>query len=84
MSNYPRDVSASGGAAHSCLGGISNMINDTQRNKSIDSIRKQLHAAASQPPREDPFSRVGYQAWQDWTDICRGFEAELRQAGEVF
>jgi len=57
------------------------MVNDTQRNKNIEAIQKQLHTAASQPPREDPFSRTGRAAWEDWTEICRGYEAELREVG---
>jgi hypothetical protein len=57
------------------------MVNDIQRNKNIEQIRKQLHAAANQPPREDPFSRTGAQAWADWTEVCRGYESELRDNG---
>jgi hypothetical protein len=57
------------------------MVNDLYRNKNIDSIRKQLHAAASQPPREDPFSRNGREAWENWVEICRGYESELVEAG---
>jgi hypothetical protein len=60
------------------------MINDIQRNKNIDNIRKKLHTVASSPPKADPFSRIGEQAWQDWTELCRGYENELREAGEVF
>lgn len=60
------------------------MVNDTKNQKAIEQIRKQLHAAASQPPHEDPFSRAGAQAWQDWTELCRGYESELRSAGGVF
>jgi hypothetical protein len=60
------------------------MTNDIQRNKNIEQIRKQLHAAASQSPREDPFSRAGSQAWQDWTEICRGYESQLKEVGEYF
>lgn len=60
------------------------MVNNPKNQKDIESIRKQLHAAASQPPREDPFSREGAQVWHDWTEICRGYESDLRAAGEVF
>lgn len=55
--------------------------NNIEKEKVIDSIRKQLHAAAAQPPREDPFSRAGAQAWEEYTAICRGYEAELIEAG---
>lgn len=57
------------------------MVNDIERQKSIDSIRKQFAKCAATPPREDPFSRKGSQAWQDWSELCRGYESELRGAG---
>jgi len=57
------------------------MVNDIRRNKNIEAIRKQLHAAANQPPNEDPFSRNGREAWENWAQVCRGYGEELREAG---
>jgi hypothetical protein len=60
------------------------MSNDTKNQISIDSLRKQLRNAASQPPHEDPFSRAGSVAWSEWAQGCREIEGALRDAGEVF
>jgi len=60
------------------------MVNDTKNQKTIESLRKQLHNVGSCPPAIDPFSRGGAREWSQWTETCRDIESELRAAGEVF
>lgn len=60
------------------------MVNSTEPKKSIDSIKKDLSVVANNPPRADPFSREGRQAWSEWSEACREIEGALCEAGEDF
>ncbi len=55
----------------------------TKVNKSIEieSIKKRLHNVARSPPKYNPFSGIGMQAWDEWTATCRSLESELQAAG---
>jgi hypothetical protein len=61
---------------------MNNMLNDSKNQKTIDSIRKEFHIIANSPPRYNPFTSEGNQAWDSWAERCRGYESELREAGE--
>jgi len=58
------------------------MNNNPKNQKTIEHIRKKFHIVAKNPPKYNPFTSEGNQAWDNWTDRCRGYEAELREAGE--
>ncbi len=60
------------------------MRNDINVQKTVEQLKKNLHAVANNPPKTDPFSGTGRTAWEEWAEACRGFEAELRSCGEVF
>jgi hypothetical protein len=60
------------------------MVNDSKNLKDIEQIRKKFHIIANSPPRYNPFTAEGNQAWDNWTERCRGYEAELKEAGEYF
>jgi hypothetical protein len=60
---------------------MNNMNNDTKNQKTIEQLTRKLHLVANNPPHEDPFSRAGAAAWENWTEACRGYESELRSAG---
>ncbi len=54
---------------------------DTNRNKRIEQIEKRFHKAVQNAPAYDPFSPEGGEAWKQWADKCRNFEAELAEEG---
>ena len=56
---------------------------DTNRNKRIEQIEKKFHVAVQNAPADDPFSPEGGEAWKQWADQCRNFEAELAAEGVV-
>jgi hypothetical protein len=56
---------------------------DTNRNKRIEQIEKKFHVAVQNAPAYDPFSPEGGEAWKQWADQCRNFEAELAAEGVV-
>jgi hypothetical protein len=60
------------------------MVNDTKNQKDIEQIRKAFHIVANSPPKYNPFTSEGNRVWDNWTDRCRGYEAELKEAGEYF
>jgi hypothetical protein len=57
--------------------GMNNMNNDTKNQKTIEQLTKKLHLVANNPPHEDPFSRAGAQAWENWTEACRNYYVQL-------
>lgn len=57
---------------------------ESEKYKSVEQLRKQLHNVASCPPAIDPFSRQGRQEWEQYAETCRELESELRNMGEVF
>jgi hypothetical protein len=63
---------------------INNMSNNLKHQKSIEAIRKEFHIVAKNPPKYNPFTSEGNQVWDNWTDRCRGYEVELKEAGEYF
>jgi hypothetical protein len=58
------------------------MNNSLETEINIVSLRKQLHAVASNVPAIDPFSKLGVIEWGQWSETCRNIESELRDAGE--
>ena len=51
-------------------------------NRETVSLREELHSIANRQPSCDPFSYVGSQVWQEWTEGCRDAEKALTDAGE--
>jgi len=53
----------------------------TNRNKTIEQIEKEFQIAIQNAPVYDPFSPKGGEAWKEWADKCRNFEARLADEG---
>lgn len=51
------------------------------KSDNVNSVMTKFHVVANSPPIEDPTTKAGVQAWHEWAELCRGFEAELREAG---
>jgi hypothetical protein len=60
------------------------MTNNLKNKKDIEQIKKEFHRAANSPPKYNIFTADGNQSWDNWTERCRGYEAELKEAGEYF
>jgi hypothetical protein len=73
MSKKPRDVSASGAVARSCLGGISKMTN-------VESVKKAFHE--SRIAGEKKLSQ-GIITFDEFAAEMLNFEARLRSMGVV-
>ena len=59
------------------------MVNDINKQNTIEQIRKQFHIVANSPPKYNPFTSEGNQSWDNWSERCREYESELREMGEV-
>ena len=80
-SKNPRGVEAPGGAAHSWIGGISNMRNDSNRDKNfVQPEKKYYRELFSRRSKEGP---AGIQTIDEYVEEMREIEAALREFGEV-
>jgi len=59
------------------------MIDVVEINKGIDveNLNKLLHERAANPPKFNPFTSSGNQAWTEWSEGCREIERQLEAAG---
>lgn len=57
---------------------------ESDKYKTVEQLRKQLHNIAASHPNANMFTREGRQAWSEWSEACREIESELRVQGEVF
>jgi hypothetical protein len=68
---------------------LSRRINNMETVKKIDKridveqLKKRFHIIAAHPPRFNPFTFEGREAFEAWGESCRQIESELRDAGEV-
>ncbi len=65
------------------------MVNESKRYKTItaeemaeiENLNKLLHQKAANPPKYNPFTVNGNQAWAEWSEGCREIERQLEAAG---
>ncbi len=59
-----------------------NTVKKIDKRIEVEQLKKRFHVLANSPPKYDPFSGSGGQAWEGWAQTCRDMEVELREAGE--
>jgi hypothetical protein len=75
----PAVLQAPRGVAHSCTRGISDMRNNSNRDKNFAQPEKKYYKTLfSRRAREGP---VGIQTWDEYVEEMQGIEAALREMG---